>query len=62
MPVPAANVLVTDISTSAINIKVLFWVDILKSNKESPSYLGMTVRSRIIDGVKERQVDLRMVA
>ena len=53
LPVPQANVLVTDVSSSAITIKILFWVDILKGKKDSPSYLGLTIRSRMMDAVKD---------
>jgi small-conductance mechanosensitive channel len=50
---PESNVVVTEIAEFTINLKVLFWVDILKSKKESPSYLGITIRSRIIQEVKD---------
>jgi small-conductance mechanosensitive channel len=50
---PQANVIVTEIAEFTVNLKVLFWVDILKSKKVSPSYLGITIRSRVIQEVKD---------
>lgn len=50
---PEANVVVSEIGEFTINVKVLFWVDILKAGSDSPSYLGITIRSRIIHEVKD---------
>ncbi|KAA3627402.1 MAG: mechanosensitive ion channel family protein [Bacteroidetes bacterium] len=50
---PEANVVVSEIGEFTINVKVLFWVDILKAGSESPSYLGITIRSKIIHEVKD---------
>ena len=50
---PAPNVITTEIGEFTINIKVLFWVDILKSKTASPSYLGITIRSKIIHEIKD---------
>lgn len=50
---PEPNVIASEIGDFALIIKVLFWVDILKSKSESPSYLGMTIRSKIIHEVKD---------
>ncbi len=50
---PEPNVLVTEIGEFTIDIQVLFWVDILKGKNQSPSYLGMTIRSKIIHEIKD---------
>ncbi|MBT8190610.1 MAG: mechanosensitive ion channel family protein [Bacteroidia bacterium] len=50
---PEPNVITSDIGDFTVNIKVLFWVDILKSKLESPAFLGMTVRSKVINDVKD---------
>lgn len=54
---PESNVLVSEIAEFTVNLKVLFWVDILKNKKTSPSYLGMTIRSRVIQEVKDLLLD-----
>ena len=50
---PEPNVLVTDIGEFTVNVQVLFWVDVLKGKNQSPSYLGFTIRSKIIHEVKD---------
>ena len=50
---PEANVIVMEIAEFTVNLKVLFWVDILKNKTVSPSYLGITIRSRVIQEVKD---------
>lgn len=50
---PEPNVLVADIGEFTIDIQVLFWVDVLKGKNQSPSYLGFTIRSKIIQEVKD---------
>lgn len=50
---PEPNVITNEIGEFTVNVKVLFWVDILKSKTESPSFLGMTIRSQIINEVKD---------
>lgn len=50
---PAPNVITTEIGEFTLNVKVLFWVDILKNKAQSPSLLGITIRSRIIATVKK---------
>lgn len=50
---PEPNVLVADIGEFTIDIQVLFWVDVLKGKNQSPSYLGFTIRSQIIQEVKD---------
>ena len=50
---PESNVLVKQIGEFTIDVAVLFWVDILKSKNQSPSYLGLTIRSKVIHEVKD---------
>jgi small conductance mechanosensitive channel len=50
---PPANVVVENIGVSSIDIKVLFWIDILKSKTEKADTLGHPIRSQIIREVKD---------
>jgi len=50
---PEFNVLTQELAEFTVNIKVLFWIDVFKNKKISPSYLGETIRSRIIRDVKD---------
>lgn len=51
---PEANVIVKQLGEFTLDVQVLFWVDILKQRSISPSYLGATIRSRIINDILER--------
>lgn len=50
---PKPNVIVENIGTSTLDIRVLFWIDILKSKAEKPDTLGDPIRSQIIREVKD---------
>ena len=49
---PESNVIVKQLGEFTIDVQVLFWVDILKQRAISPSYLGATIRSQIINDVR----------
>ena len=49
---PKPDVLIQQIGSCTLDIKVLFWVNVLKDKSIPPSYLGATIKSRIIDEVK----------
>jgi small conductance mechanosensitive channel len=50
---PAPAVLVQDLGEYTTDILVLFWVDILENQSLPDSYLGHTIRSKVIADVKE---------
>ena len=50
---PPPNVVTVDIGEFTVNVQVLFWVDILKNKTIAPAYLGMTIRSKVINEVKD---------
>ena len=50
---PKPNLIVENLGTNTIDVRVLFWIDILKSKTERPDTLGDPVRSRIIREVKD---------
>jgi len=50
---PKPNVLVQELGEYTTNLQVLFWVDIVKNRELPDSYLGHTLRSKIIADVKE---------
>lgn len=50
---PKPNVLVQDLGEYTTDLQVLFWVDILPNKKLPDSYLGHTIRSKVITDVKE---------
>lgn len=50
---PESNVLVEKIGEFTVNVKVLFWIDVFKNKNIPPAYLGATIRSRIIQEVKD---------
>lgn len=50
---PEPNVLTTGVGAHTIDIKVLFWVNILTDKETPPAYLGATIKSRIIGEVKD---------
>ncbi len=49
---PVPDVLTTTIGSHTVDIKVLFWINIFKDKKVPPSYLGATIKSRVISEVK----------
>jgi len=50
---PQSNVLMDEIGVSSVNIKVLFWLDILKkNNSEGPMARGEGIRSQVMRQVK----------
>lgn len=51
---PESNLIIKQLGEFTIDVQVLFWVDILKQRAISPSYLGATIRSQIINDVRER--------
>lgn len=50
---PLPNVLVQELGEFTVDIQVLFWVDILANKQLPDSYLGHTIRSKVISDVKE---------
>lgn len=50
---PKPDVLVRDVNEFTVDIQVLFWIDVLKQKAIPPSYLGETIRSRILAEVKD---------
>ena len=54
---PEPDLIVQDLGEFTLNVSVLFWVDVLKNRSISPSYLGATIRSQIIDEIRERLLE-----
>lgn len=50
---PPPDVVIESIGASDITIRVLFWVDVLKSQSENPEQISERVKSRTIREVKE---------
>jgi len=50
---PEYNVLTQNLGEFTVDVKVLFWIDVFKNKKISPSYLGETIRSRIMREIKD---------
>ncbi|NNM22268.1 MAG: mechanosensitive ion channel family protein [Flavobacteriaceae bacterium] len=50
---PVPNVLVHELGEFTVDLQVLFWVDILKNKNLPDSYLGHTIRSKVITKVKQ---------
>ncbi|MDZ7764303.1 MAG: mechanosensitive ion channel family protein [Melioribacteraceae bacterium] len=50
---PQPNVIVENIGVSTLDVRVLFWIDILKSKTEAPDTLGHPIRSQILREVVE---------
>lgn len=50
---PEFNVIIKQMGEFTLDVQVLFWVDILKQRAISPSYLGATIRSRIINDIRK---------
>ncbi len=51
---PLPNMLVDEIAECSINVKILFWVDVLKfKQKKEASDTGETIKSRVMREVKE---------
>ena len=50
---PPPNVITENIGVSSIDIRVLFWIDILKTKKDKPDNLGNPIRSKILSDVKD---------
>ena len=50
---PASNVVVNDLGEFTVDLKVLFWIDILMGNKLPDDFLGHSIRSKVITDVKK---------
>lgn len=53
LKIPPANVIVENLGVSTIDVRVLFWTDILKTKTDKPDTLGDPIRSQIIREVKD---------
>ncbi|MBT8262392.1 MAG: mechanosensitive ion channel family protein [Bacteroidia bacterium] len=49
---PAPYVLVEELGEFTIDLQVLFWVNIMNKNKLPDSYMGHTIRSKVIADIK----------
>jgi small-conductance mechanosensitive channel len=49
---PEPDVWITGIGNYTMDIKILFWINVLKDKTIPPAYLGATIKSRIIGEVK----------
>lgn len=50
---PEFNVLTSNLGEFTVDVQVLFWIDVFKNKNIAPSYLGQTIRSRIMREVKD---------
>jgi len=50
---PASNVVVNDLGEFTVDLKVLFWIDILMGKKLPDDFLGHSIRSKVITDVKK---------
>lgn len=50
---PEPNVLVENLGTNTVDVRVMFWIDILKSKTDRPDTLGDPIRSRMIREIKD---------
>ncbi len=50
---PKPNVIVENLGINTVDVRVLFWIDILKSKTDMPDTLGDPIRSRMIREIKD---------
>lgn len=54
LEMPEPNVLVEELGTSSVNIKVLFWIDVLKKHSlEGPIATGASIKSKMMYQIKD---------